>query len=94
MGKLIIDTNNDFLVRQSKSLLIIETNELFQFNSMEFVDINLSASDGVDFVLHSQCYSFCQRICNFDTSESVFNYSYIFKKTSLCQDVALLGFNN
>ena len=93
MGKLIIDTESDFVIRQSKQLLVIESDEQFKFSSMEFVDISLCQSDGVDFVLHSQCYSFCQRINNCSSADSLFAYSYIFKKTSSCQDISKLSFN-
>lgn len=94
MGKLIIDSNSDFALRQSRQLLIIDSDELFSFSRMEFVDICLSASDGEDFILHSQCYSFCQRICNVDNSENLFTYSYVFKKTFVGQSVEDLVFRN
>ena len=94
MGKLIIDSNSDFTIRQSAQLLVIESDERFEFNSLEFVDIFMSASDGVDFILHSQCYSFCQRIENTDCNQSSFHYSYIFKKTSPSQSFSDMSFCN
>lgn len=80
MKDFVINSDLGFCIRQSNNLLVVESDEKFEFVQRQYVNISFSHSDGVDFVLHGQEYQFCQRVVNSISDNSSFLYSYIFKK--------------